>query len=258
MADTLKWSECAETLKLFEEIGKARLEFYDIPKNKSGQKGNQKFKYAPYGVIFNCIKEGLAKHGISIIQPMHQLEDGTDCVTLIVSGHGGMITATHSFEGNKDPQEFGKVSTYHRRYALQSFFCLEGDKDADDPPDYEPPTTSDRRTAPVAKEESKAPQPNTSEDGSKAESKEITVEKKEVSKAKVEDTRSVAQRLNDAMKQLKWGLSDFNNFMQEHKEHFENPNKSVTKIPSTEKEKLYWLLVEHKGVAPFEVGTEGM
>lgn len=254
------YGEPASVFALYQAIGKAQSEFKDIPKNKAGQFGNQKFDYAPYHVIRKCILPALTENGVAIMQPTHT-EGEKVAVTLIVSGHGAAISSTIVFDKNQtgtdrftkevkfDVQLFGREHTYWRRYQLQSFFCLEGDKDADDPSEAvpnEPKPEASKRVATEKAAERKA-------DAVVAEAKKpdnagkASVERTAVNSG---DSRSINEKLMDAKKQLKWEMSDFDAFCHENITSFPG-FISALKMTSEEKLTLYNLLVETKGVAPY-------
>jgi hypothetical protein len=231
---------------LLDAIGRASKKFLPLPKNKPGQIGHQKFDYAPYHTIRKCILNHLLEEGVTFIQPIHS--HGTSCaVTLVVSGHGASIETTLKFDMNPKPQEFGKESTYYRRYQLQSFFCLEGDKDADD---LEDPVAEDKKES--VKEAVKTDdKPKASVDTVKpSDSNGTPAKPAEEVKVVKQDPKAVAQLLMEGMKFLKWNMSDMDAFCKEHFEHFPgyvNP----TKLNDNGKATLLALLVKHKGVIPF-------
>ena len=231
-----------DTTKLFDAIGKASKKFQPLPKNKPGQYGNQKFDYAPYHTIRKCILNHLLDEGVTFIQPIHS--EGTSCaVTLIVSGHGSLIQTTLKFEMNSKPQDFGKESTYYRRYQLQSFFCLEGDKDADDLED----PVSEVKEIPIEKVVAKREEPATVNESVKGSDKPRD---SNTPAKKTEVPKSINDALIGAMKQLGWTMEDMNAFCREFPQHFPNFVKA-TALSEVGKATLLTLLGEHKKVAPF-------
>lgn len=232
-------------VKLIEHVGKAMATVEGISKSATGQKGHQKFKYAPYHVIRSAILKPLTDNGVAWIQPFHSV-DGKPTTTLIVSGHEAMIVCTLSFNGDDDPQELGRVHTYMRRYQIQSFFGLEGDKDFEDGnTENETKAVSGKPTV----------QSNTGKETSSAKDS-VTVKTEPVKEVKQTEekksTLSINDKLMGAMKQLNWTMGHIGEFCtrEENKEHFVGFT-SAAKLTSDQKVKLYELLVEKQGVAPF-------
>jgi hypothetical protein len=254
--------------KLYSALALACSEFPDIPKNKMGQKGNQKFPYAPIHIIRKCILPVLAKHGIGYIQPLHTIGKMA-ALTLIVSGHGASISSTYLFEDDSNRQEFGNVSTYSRRYQLQAFFGLEGDKDADDPDDaVEVPAkvvkTNGSASKPANKPAvqvdntaSKQGKPDVVEPDDTKVSKpatETVVEKSVDSKANETKPESPVRSPNDnlmnAKSQLGWSFDQFGEYCKKNAEHFPD-FVDITKMKNPEKVKLHQMLVKEFSLAPF-------
>lgn len=135
-----------QVCKLLEAVGKARLKFKGLARDTEGQAGNNTFKYMPLGTLVKAVEEALTSEGVGFLQPMHSVNAETCCITTILSGFDSSIVSEVIFDRprgfkdkydnanfQKDCQEFGRVSTYQRRYALQSILVLEGDSDADSP-----------------------------------------------------------------------------------------------------------------------------
>ncbi len=246
-----------DMFKLYQAIGKAQSEFLPLPKKQAGQYGNQKFDYAPYHVIRKCILPALTANGVSVMQPTHS-ENGQVAVTLIVSGHGAAINSTILFEKNQtgqdrftkevkfDVQLFGREHTYWRRYQLQSFFCLEGDKDADDLVEDVPTETKHQASKPAA---ARAPAESKANVVVAAPTKPVDVaapgaKGQTVTEKLSSDTRSVNQKLTDAMKALKWSMDDFSKLINDNLDRFPGYLGDVLKMTSDEKNTLYSILVE--------------
>lgn len=238
---------------LYSAIGKASANFPDLPRTATGIVGNgRKFQYAPYHKVVKCIKGPLNEQGVSFMQPIHSTGDGFVSITLLVCGHGAAIESTLKFKQSDDPKVFGADTTYHKRYQLTSFFGLEGDPDADD---FE---------TDVAEIAAKVSKPAVVESKRAEESKTAVVESrpepaKEVAKVETDketqaatkvDKRPVGEKLTDAMKQLVWKMSDFDNFCKQYPEEFPD-FVGAARLSPEKQQRLYELLVLHKGVAPW-------
>jgi len=221
--------------KLFQELAQAQMEFTPIPKAKEGQVGAQRFRYADYNTIVRCVRPALAAHGIAFVQPLHW-EDGRAVSTTILAGHGATVASSFAFKADftrtlkdgsirDDPQEFGKVHTYYRRYQLQSMLGIEGDKDADDLPDV-----NDEQVQHVEKERKSsprlAPPPAPVPPAPVIEAAGETVKGTEKEAPAQLDANTLNTLLAEAMDILKWKMSDVKAFYKEHVDPagFEKPS----------------------------------
>lgn len=91
--------------------------------------------YASLAAVRNAIVPPMAKHGLSIMQDVTTAEDGVTvlCKTLVTHTSGEWIEfgplAMRAARG--DAQGLGSVTTYAKRYALQSVCGVVGDEDDD-------------------------------------------------------------------------------------------------------------------------------
>lgn len=249
--------------QLYAAIGLATVAFPDLPRTATGQVGkDRKFKYAPYHKVVKCIRVPLATQGVTFMQPLHTEVDGKVSVTLLVTGFGALIASTLKFTQDEDPKIFGANATYYKRYQLTNFFGLEGDPDADDFDDVDVATQaaisktiqSKPGTAAPTKVEAvvTANEQNVAkaEVAKPAEERPAKVEETVNAKAIAKDTRSIGDKLTDAMKQLNWKMPDFDTFCKEYPEDFPG-YISASKLPADGKIKLYEMLVLKRGVAPW-------
>jgi hypothetical protein len=118
--------------KLLAAVAVARPKFKKVIKDTEGQIGNVKFKYANLAVLVEAAEEALAEQGVGVMQFLtDSSEEGRCLLTTIFAGHGAQIQARLSFTHPENVKEFGKLTTYLRRYAYQAAFVLDGDQDAD-------------------------------------------------------------------------------------------------------------------------------
>lgn len=113
-----------------KEIATAMINFKEqVGKLKKTAK-NPFFKssYAPIGEVLETINEPLTKNGLSFFQfPKGENE----LETIVMHTSGEWICESYSMKPIKeDPQAFGSVITYQRRYALCAIFGI-GDEDDD-------------------------------------------------------------------------------------------------------------------------------
>ena len=130
MADeTSQETPMAELIRLLAE---AQAEMPNPKKDREGQKGYQKYKYATLDKVLDIVKAPLNARGIFITQPTGMTDDGRMRVQTVVFRDGAqMVLDTKPFEYDSDPQEFGKRETYARRYSLLTAFGLAGEDDTD-------------------------------------------------------------------------------------------------------------------------------
>lgn len=255
-------SQPGNLVNLYDAIGKASAAFPDLPRTATGMISKErKFQYAPYHKVVRCIKPCLSENGVGFVQPIHTETEGTVSITLLVFGHGGTIASTLKFKQNTDPKVFGADCTYHKRYQLTSFFGLEGDPDADDFED----SVVERKVevAKVVQTQSKGTDDSknvsletkqeTAVTNGKAKDSDNPPAQTNTNSATSEvqkDTRPISAKLTDAMKQLVWKMEDFDKFCKEHTSEFPG-FISASKLAPEGKQKLFDMLVLHKGVSPF-------
>lgn len=118
--------------ELIRFLAEAQAEMPNPKKNREGQKGYQKYKYATLDKVLDIVKAPLNARGIFITQPTGMTDDGRMRVQTVVFRDGAqMVLDTKPFEYDSDPQEFGKRETYARRYSLLTAFGLSGEDDTD-------------------------------------------------------------------------------------------------------------------------------
>ena len=231
-----------DATKLFEALAKAQAEFEAIPEDAQGQIGkDRRFKYADFMTLIRHTRPYLVKHGLLLIQPLHY-QDGMAVTTTIIAGHGARIESSFAFGADPNPQEFGRAHTYYRRYQLQAILGIEGE-DAD-----EARSANEKRNAAFVEKE-----PVKKTNG-KAESKPPVAQAQPALDAEpapkvAEDQRPVNTRIIDGMKQLSWKMDDLKAFYKAEidKKGFDKADN----LPAETKEKLWQLMVQKKGVAPF-------
>lgn len=114
-----------------KEIASAMLQFQSEVNTviKSATNPFFKSKYADLPQILETIKEPLKNSGLSFMQfpkGVNELE------TIVMHTSGEWMSETYTMNPVKnDPQAFGSVITYQRRYALVSIFGLNTDEDDD-------------------------------------------------------------------------------------------------------------------------------
>ncbi len=89
-------------------------------------------KYADLGAVWDACREHLAKNGISVLQPVGRLEDGTPCTfTRLLHSSGQWVQdgGTPLLLSKQDMQGLGSALTYSRRYGLMSMVGIAPEDD---------------------------------------------------------------------------------------------------------------------------------
>ena len=132
MAEETAQEQENPTTVLIRMLAEAQAEMPNPKKDREGQKGYQKYKYATLDKVLDIVKAPLNARGIFITQPTGMTDDGRMRVQTVVFRDGAqMVLDTKPFEYDPDPQEFGKRETYARRYSLLTAFGLAGEDDTD-------------------------------------------------------------------------------------------------------------------------------
>lgn len=133
---------------LFEAVSKAKAKFESVAKSMEGQIGLVKFRYADLHALVEATRGPLSEQGVAVMQFLNGGAEGECVLTTVVAGQGAQIHSALSFPRAGDVKEFGKQSTYLRRYAYQAALLLDGDRDADQDGQESPPMK--RREPPQA------------------------------------------------------------------------------------------------------------
>ena len=117
------------------ELFKAMAEFRAKVKQPAKNVQNPFFKssYVQLEGVQNAIDEAIKETGLSYVQLTHNTESGVAVETIIMHSSGQWLS-TGDLELNpakKDPQGYGSVITYARRYELAAAFGISSDIDDD-------------------------------------------------------------------------------------------------------------------------------
>lgn len=124
--------------ELFAALAKAQGEFKVPVKNKTvdytDKNGRRVFyKYADLADIIECIKDPMAKNGLSVIHLMEFQKGIFGIKTKLCHSSGESMSSFHPLPtvGSIRPQEFGSAITYARRYSLSCIVGIASDEDDD-------------------------------------------------------------------------------------------------------------------------------
>lgn len=122
-------------VEFMKAFAKAQAEFPEIKKDKEGQEGHRKYKYANLHSILKAVTPVLSKHGFALIQVLDKGETPDSLILRTELWHesGEKVSSTLPMP---DPlamkaKEFGGVITYFRRYAIAPILGIEADEDLD-------------------------------------------------------------------------------------------------------------------------------
>lgn len=146
-------------VEFMKALAKAQAEFPEIKKDKEGQEGNRKYKYANLHSILKAVTPVLSRHGFAMVQILDQAESGLVLRTELWHESGEKITSVLPMP---DPLEmkakdFGGVITYFRRYAVCPILGIEADEDLDSTTEITSDKQNQRKNRTNTGDESKAP-----------------------------------------------------------------------------------------------------
>ncbi len=115
---------------LIDKIHNVQQEVGKVKKDKSNP--FYKSSYFDINSLLEALLPLLKKEGLTVMQPLCSI-DGVNGIkpgikTIITDGDNQLSEFT-PLPDLQDPQKMGSCITYYRRYALQSFFCLQADDD---------------------------------------------------------------------------------------------------------------------------------
>ncbi len=114
--------------ELLAALCKAQAEYPDIPKTRTGQEGNRKFKYADLNDIHKATRQINAKYGLST---PHETTDTHLITTLYHAGSGQRLKTQLPIKLTENPKHTGATLTYLKRYNIQSLLDISTEEDLD-------------------------------------------------------------------------------------------------------------------------------
>lgn len=123
---------------LYAALTAAQGEFETPKKNREveirpREKPHYKFRYADMEELIRVTRPALAKHGLAVVQPLHDTGSGVNIQTMVVHKDGGTLSATVNVRRTDgDIKQFGGAITYLRRYSYSAILNLAADDDLDE------------------------------------------------------------------------------------------------------------------------------
>lgn len=115
---------------LFQKILALQADIKPIAKDSE----NPFFKsnYFDVNAVIASLRPLLSKHGLVVLQPLSEINGEPAIETHIIEASTGQQMGFKTpLIKHDDPQKYGSIITYTRRYALVSLFLLEGEEDDD-------------------------------------------------------------------------------------------------------------------------------
>lgn len=124
------------TGSLAKALAKAQSEFKDIKRDKTANVkmktgGTFSYSYVSLANIIDATQPALHKNGLAVTQVFDEKDGATSLCTHLFHESGESITSTMPIRQDADPQKFGSLITYYRRYALCAILNIMADDDDD-------------------------------------------------------------------------------------------------------------------------------
>jgi hypothetical protein len=116
-----------------QKISQALVKFQSQLKPVSKESENPFFKssYADLSTILQSVMPILSANGLAVVQPMKVQEGVTILATNIIHESGEMLTSEMILPSHADPQKYGALITYYKRYQLQAMLGINTEEDDD-------------------------------------------------------------------------------------------------------------------------------
>lgn len=101
------------------------------PVNKEAENPFFKSVYADLSSILQAVMPVLSANGLAVIQPMRIDGDKTLLITQVIHESGESIESQMVLPPHSDPQKYGSLITYYKRYQLQAMLGI-ATRDEDD------------------------------------------------------------------------------------------------------------------------------
>lgn len=105
------------------------------PVNKDSENPFFKSSYADLSSILQAVMPLLSANGLALIQPMKVQDGHTILITKLIHESGETIESEMILPPHADPQKYGSLISYYKRYQLQALLGVST-KDEDDDANY--------------------------------------------------------------------------------------------------------------------------
>jgi hypothetical protein len=116
-----------------QKISQALVKFQSQLKPVAKEAENPFFKssYADLSSILKAVMPVLTSNGLAVIQPLKVVEDKVVLMTKLIHESGETIESEMVLPHNADPQKYGSLLTYYKRYQLQALLGINTETDDD-------------------------------------------------------------------------------------------------------------------------------
>jgi hypothetical protein len=136
-----------------QKISAALVKFQSQLKPVAKEAENPFFKssYADLSSILKAVIPVLTSNGLAVIQPLKVVDDRVILITKLIHESGETIESEMILPHNADPQKYGSLITYYKRYQIQALLGINTEEDDDgnsvSKPVYSQPKTPEQRIA---------------------------------------------------------------------------------------------------------------
>ena len=118
--------------EIYAALAKAQSEFKTLKKNATANAGKFSYNYVTLDALIEMLRAPLAKHNLGFFQKVEKINEVTCVTTTVFHSSGESFDVSYPMTMNfKDMQQLGSVTTYARRYGLQSAFGVFAEEDND-------------------------------------------------------------------------------------------------------------------------------
>lgn len=112
-------------------LAEAQAEMPAPKKDKEGQAGPRRYRYASLDACLDSVRPPLNRRGIFLSQKSVDEGDRLYMETWVMTDTEQVCLDREPYEYDEVPQEYGKRETYAKRYGLCKAFGIVGDEDTD-------------------------------------------------------------------------------------------------------------------------------
>lgn len=116
-----------------QKISAALVKFQSQLRPVAKEAENPFFKssYADLSSILKAVMPVLTANGLAVIQPLKVIDDKVILITKLIHESGETIESEMILPHNADPQKYGSLITYYKRYQLQALLGINTEEDDD-------------------------------------------------------------------------------------------------------------------------------
>ena len=131
-----------DNASLFKALVNFQRSVTNVAKDKQANTGKFGYTYADIAGVIEAVKEPLAANGLCYMQVLTNVDGRPAIRTILAHEEGGSIEGTVTLQGDlNDPQKFGGICTYYRRYGLLGVLGLATEDDDANHARTPPPAT---------------------------------------------------------------------------------------------------------------------